>query len=50
MSGKYSVSVEDLYSVCVHWQQASGPHPQVLQDFGSADVAVALQLIQRTLK
>ena len=50
MSGKYSLSVDDLYSVCAHWQQTAGQHPRVLECFGSAEKPIARQHIQRTLR
>ncbi|KAL0017893.1 hypothetical protein WJX77_002793 [Trebouxia sp. C0004] len=49
MSGKHSLRVEDLYSVCAHWQQTAGPHHKVLQSFGSSDLVVACDHIQRVL-
>ena len=49
MSGKHSLRVEDLYSVCAHWQQMAGPHHKVLQNFGSSDLVASCQHIHRVL-
>ncbi|KAL0039295.1 hypothetical protein WJX79_002127 [Trebouxia sp. C0005] len=49
MSGKHSLGVEDLYSVCAHWQQTAGPYHKVLQNFGSSDPVAACHHIQIVL-
>lgn len=50
MSGRCSLTVADLYTVCAHWLQAAGPYQSGLYKFGLPDPAVAHVHIDRVLR